>query len=50
MNDIVLTFNSIFIDFLCLNIFMILKLDEPKSNKKAKIKQTSLIITFLICF
>ena len=39
MNDIILTFASISIDLLCINISMILTLNELKSNKKIKIKQ-----------
>jgi len=38
VNDVALT--SISIDLLCLNMFMNLKLNEPKNNKKVKINQT----------
>ena len=39
MNDITLISVFIFIDLLCLNIFMILRLSEHKSNKKDKTKR-----------
>ena len=39
MNDVALTFTFISIGLLCLNMSIILKLNEHKSNKNTKIKQ-----------